>query len=242
MQEAIGNALLDLLITGFSEVEGGFKMAIYMFIETKHTDMAEKGVLGKVFDHSIDRWNQSTSFIVAFTSRALISLRFMRLVAQFIKTRSGKTGDERSLPAKADGFSSVEVGSSWPPHPPSSSSSDRSDRRKHRCKHQKANVPKVMDHTRNAKPKDRYSTESLDHDTRTKSSGHDFSIQDLSRNARSEEVSQPPVTARKKSAAVSRKNDDFCRTAVAQVNSANIKFSINFDGLLVRGSTVDCAI
>lgn len=46
--------------------------------------MTEKGFLGDMCERKIERWTQSSSFLNAFTRRALNSPRFVRAVAKFI--------------------------------------------------------------------------------------------------------------------------------------------------------------
>lgn len=159
--------------------------------------MAEKKALGEVFDRSIGRWTQFTSFMEAFTRPAKASSQFRRPVAQIIKPPMDETGDYWCLEAEAERFRSVEVGNSWPQPPLSSSSSDDRDHQKHPCEHPKACTPEVRDHTNKAKPKDEHSTTFSDHDTRTISSGHNSCIPDVSERARSEEHLPPLVSVMK---------------------------------------------
>lgn len=141
--------------------------------------MIEQKALDKIFDRSIDSWTHSTSFIDLCTSRALALSRFTRLGAKFIKICTYETADDWRIMKKADGFPSLEVGNSWLQLPPSSSFSNESDRGKQCRKHRKVSTPKMRDHTCEAKPKDRYSTESLDCDTSSASFRHIFTISNL---------------------------------------------------------------
>lgn len=111
-EEAVESALLDLIITGTSKIEAELMNTPYEFIKTGLTDMDKKGAQEEVVDLSIDRCTQSTSFVDAFTSRAPVSSRFTRSVAQFTKTRMDETADEWRLTAKAEGCSSAQVGNS----------------------------------------------------------------------------------------------------------------------------------
>lgn len=126
----------------------------------------------------------------AFTSRSLASSWFTRPVTRFTKTRMYESANEWRLTVVYEGFPSAEVGNSYPQPPPSLLSSDKIDRGKYRRKYQKASASKVRDHTSRTKLKDRYSTLSLDRNSRTPSSGHDSSIPDLQVNARFEELPQ----------------------------------------------------
>lgn len=84
-EKAVENALSDLFITCTASVESELKNVLYVFIEAALTDIAEKRALDEIFDHSIERWTQSTLFMDALISHSLSSLRFLPQVAQFIK-------------------------------------------------------------------------------------------------------------------------------------------------------------
>lgn len=81
-QEAVENVHSNLFIAGTIKVERGLKNAPYKFKETLLSDMAEKAALDKIFDCSMDRWNQSILFMNAFTKHALGSSRLTRPAAQ----------------------------------------------------------------------------------------------------------------------------------------------------------------
>lgn len=71
MKKAGTDALPDLYITGIAEIEDELKFAPYKFLETVVVDMPEMVALGKIFQSSIDRWTQPTSFMDVFTGREL---------------------------------------------------------------------------------------------------------------------------------------------------------------------------
>lgn len=66
--------------------------------------MIDEKVLEEIFGNSIDCWTQLTSFIEIFTSIALVSSQFTRLVALFIKTRTDETAYDLRSTAEAKDF------------------------------------------------------------------------------------------------------------------------------------------
>lgn len=193
MQEAVEKALSGLFITCTTKAEGGLKSTPYKFIGTIRTNMTQ--------NRALDIWSQywlldSVNIVHGrIYPPCLESARFTPPVAQFTKARMDENSNEWRLPAKAERFSSGKLGNSWLQPPPPLSSSDESDCQKRHRKHCKASAPGVIHQTRKAKRKDRYSIASSDRDTCLTSSGYEFSIPDLSGNARPGKLSKPLVTA-----------------------------------------------
>lgn len=64
-QRAVKKIISDLFITRTAEIENRMENALYQYIETLLTTMAERKTLKEIFDHGIESWTQSTSFMGA---------------------------------------------------------------------------------------------------------------------------------------------------------------------------------
>lgn len=110
MQEAVKNAILNLLITGTVKVDCEFEKRL----PKVHRD----GICQHDREESAGRntWllhrplDQSTSIMNAFVSHALTSSRFIRTVAQFMKSCKDEKTDEWLLTAKVKEFSQAKIG------------------------------------------------------------------------------------------------------------------------------------
>lgn len=189
------HSLSYLFTAGNAKVKEGLKTASYRFAETVLTDMAGKDGLDEVSARSIDWWTRSTSFMDAFTSRALASSQFMRPVAQLIKKRMDDTADDWCWATTAEGTPAAEIKKPWPRPPHLSTYSVEDNRRKH-CKNlRKAQAHRVNDLRAKEKLGTRYSTASSDRDTLTLSPGHNSLISDFSGSTGHKVLSQRLVHA-----------------------------------------------
>lgn len=93
-------ALFDLFVTSTAEEESGLKNRSQRFIGTACIDFAEKRVLDKIFDGSINCWTKSTSFMDAFPRRTLAVPGITRPLGQFFKTYMVEAANESYLKAK----------------------------------------------------------------------------------------------------------------------------------------------
>lgn len=143
---AVANALFDLFVAGTTGVNKGLKTALFKFIETKSTNLAEKGALNIVVRCNIQRWKQSTSFMDTITHLALASSQFTPPppIAQFIKTHMNETTDEWRL-AKAEGFPPADIGNPLLRISLLLFSGDKEDPREHRQSRWKSSAPKKKD-------------------------------------------------------------------------------------------------
>lgn len=158
---------------------GRLKKAFYQFIETVLSDMAEKGLLGEVFDRNIERRTQSTMFLDSFAARTT------RPVVDFVHKRMKKIADSSRSTAKAENFPQPSQFHTWSPPPLPFSSSDETECKKHWRNKHKSMAPNAKDQ---AKPKSTCLIASSERDTRPRSFGHDSPVPDLSSNFRNKVI------------------------------------------------------
>lgn len=206
--------LSDLVITG-TAIENARLKPIYELIETVLINMTEKEALEKLFDCSIDRSAQTTSFKVPFTSQTLAWLQFTRSVTHLVKARMEETAEEWCLLAKAQRFPSAEIGS-WRLQLPHSSSSSFEGNYKKYCQDLRRAISwTARDHKGKSKLKDWQSTASSERDTHTTTFGCDSLIQDLSSRTRDEVFPNRLTLATKSDLLVLQKFDRHLSSAVS---------------------------
>lgn len=114
MQQAIENALSDLLVTVSSKIEERSKNAPYQYIKTILATRANKGTLNDVFDRHIERCLQSIPFMDTSTRRALSQPRLTRPVANFVRSHMERTVEAWRIPAKAKVVLPSKLSDPWP--------------------------------------------------------------------------------------------------------------------------------
>lgn len=100
-KQAVANTLLKFFISSTAKVKERKKSDHYRYVITKLASKAQKGPLDEARDPSIERWTQSTSFVDAFSLRALASLHYTRPVANYVKShmeKSAGNGANRWMP------------------------------------------------------------------------------------------------------------------------------------------------
>lgn len=143
----------------------------YQYTKTILTAIAENEMLNEDFNRSIESWTTSTSLMDAFTLLALSSLRFIRPVANFMKTHMEKTAKEWSIPATAEAVPPPKLSDHWPQSPFLSRSSDNEAQKNHFRAHRKAQVSKSNYPEKDQENKEKFFTASIDQKTNSFSSG-----------------------------------------------------------------------
>lgn len=131
------------------------KNASFYLVQTVLSKMAHHGTLCSMLERSIEKLAKSTTFMSAFTSRALISSQFVQLLAKRIRTvikmESEKVDSigknlEVSFPSRSTSSSVSETSPGVEPHKHATDKRKKTDKphneeRKDRCTYKKSLSP-----------------------------------------------------------------------------------------------------